>query len=673
MRTRDDFRDWHYLRRLKTTTTPASILIFDTETYPIADANIPGKEWHHLRLWVAEYLRIEGGKETRNEVVSGASADEFWQYVKTKLDKKRPLWMFAHNLGFDLTVLGFWKDVLESKWEFKQTLPKRTSSKGNACAEHWYGCSVLNDPPTIVKCREPGTTKTIIAVDTYNYFRSSLAELGESIGVQKSQKPSNDAPLIVWADYCYQDCQVLKHAVMSLINFVKDNDLGTFGLTVSAQAMFAYRSRFIEDNCQILIHGNKRAINLERQSFHGGAVHCWFKGKVVKEDEYDSLPLSLHDEKPYRLGPVHYLDVQSFYPSIMHSEPLPYKLKRMYDNPSEGEFNEALESKGVIADVTLDCDEPGFPVTRAMRTYYATGRLRTVLPYPELARAVSEKCIVKINAMATYEVGFIFRRFVYYFWQLRKEYEKNGNLPMAYMCKLMLNSLYGKFGMKKYRWEDAKNHPSPVPFGYFFERGERDKETQVFRSMCWLPQKQCSSVCETFECNGIHCANPGDCGKPPLEYEDSFPAIPSYVTSHGRERILVYRAKALRKNCYYSDTDSIHTNDVGLYRLQNAGLVSSGELGYLRLVESAYSAEYRGYKDYTFNGVDTIAGMKKDATNKTPDSYEQLQFQRLHSILRGEQLNSVAVQRVIVPKPRPELLGEVDASGIVSPPRLIEW
>lgn len=646
-----DVREWHYLRPLKNTTVPQSIMIVDTETHMVKDAKKKGRVRHHLRLWCAEAFRLERGQETRVELGSGEDATSFWKFVASRADAKRPLWIFCHNAGFDMTTLALWQQATDGSVDFIQYGTGNKATKVATSGRCWVGIACLDDPPTILKFRLAGTTKTVVVVDTYNYYRTSLAKIGESIGMVKGQLPDASAGPAVWYDYCRQDVAILKAAVLSLVRLVVNEKLGGLAYTISGLAMNAYRKRFMPEGERILIHGNGEALKLERDSYHGGSCHCWYIGHVVTDAPSGGYFKEPHADMAWQLGPVYHLDIQSFYPSIMARSEFPCRLERVILCPTPAQLKHALCTSGVIASVRLDCQPPGYPVTRLGRTFYAAGRINTVLAYPELLRAASSGDIVSVFALASYGMAKLFTDFVEYFWAKRKHYRDSEQPALANVCKLILNSLYGKFGAYRQRWQEDSDVTAPVPFGNWYERKAGEAEARVYRALGWLPQRQHGRA----------------------EHPDSFPAISSYVTSYGREIILSHANVAGLANCYYSDTDSLHVNQQGYDNLQAAGLVKPGQLGFLQLVDTWPWSIYRGPKNYTTPAGNVIAGIKSDATLEPDGRYKQKKFQRLASVLAGEQHNSIAMEDVLIATADWYPTGTVAANGRVETVLLNEW
>ena len=65
---------------------------------------------------------------------------------------------------------------------------------------------------------------------------------------------------------------------------------------------------------------------------------------------------------------------------------------------------------------------------------------------PELLYAYAKGLISYSKSWATYHCRVVFDEFVAKFWQMKLEGEREKNLVKRTFAKLLLNSLYGKFG-----------------------------------------------------------------------------------------------------------------------------------------------------------------------------------------------------------------------------------
>lgn len=641
----DDIRPWHYIRPNVRTATPTSCLFVDTETYGIAIEDNPNATLQVLRSWCAIYCRMEKGKIRQHMKFDGTTTDEFWIMVEELLSDRRPLWLFAHNIGFDLTVLRFWDKLDMDEFTFSEGVTNKQTLRPSEVWKRWKGFAVLDDPPVIIECRKAGTKQVLICNDTYNYFRCSVADLGESIGLPKLPMPEQSAPQAEWDTYCFRDVEIIQTAVTNLMAFVQKHDLGMWRYTAPAQAMSAYRHRFMKD--KILVHGNVDALKLEREAYYGGRLECRYVGRVVQEDiatsEYYMDPAKASGNA--RIGPVYVLDIQSCYPAMMLWKSYPRKIESYVISPSGRDVHELLEERLLIARVTIQSDTEPYPYHHDGRTDMCVGRFVTSLCGPELLYAIDHSHIVNVGAMSVYNPADLFSEYVSTFWNMRQSYFASGNKVGESWCKLMLNSLAGKFGQRARHWEPTSEVIAPLPWGHWSQHNATTGESHCYRALAWAVQEE------------------QDIG----ESIDSCPAIAAYITSYAREYIRELIHIAGESNVYYVDTDCIHVNQDGMDRCNRSGKIKEHSIGMLSLCGSYESAEYRGLKDYTLDGKDTIAGVKYNAEVLGNSQYRQDKFQKLHSILADKPPAGVRVDRITIDRRGTHVRGRVQPDGTVLP------
>lgn len=663
----EGFRQAHWLRTVKGGPLPTKLIVLDSETYPRTHATLPRAQAHTLRLWQAAYCRLDGARVQSTERWGGTGLYEFWNLVKDYCRGSRPVWVVSHNLGFDSVTTGLWDLVAAEEIEFVQpAIPAESSPSGKA-KRGWRGFACIEDPPTILKFRFRGTRKTVIAVDSLNWLRLPLAAIGESLGFSKLPQPPWDAPDEVWVDYCWRDVEVLSKAVLALIKLVADDALGGLCYTTPGQAMRAYRARFMQPE-SILVHGNKAATTLERASYYGGLSQCWYQGEVIDRERWQLG--SWEDEdgpRPQRCGPVTVLDCTSFYLSIMHDHHFPAVLKRLTHKPEAAQLAELLANYICVAHVRVDCDGIGYPVRRKRRefldsiisghqipcsaelehdqTAYAVGRFWTVLCGPELVRAVDSGHVASVGWLAAYSGAPLFREWAQYVWEQRRAAQRQGNGALALLWKTMGNALFGKFAQKTGSWQEVPGMVGAVPLEQWIGIKPDWPGPVKYRAIGRLVQVEAERV----------------------EHTESMPAISAVVCAHGRERIRELRQLAGAANCLYSDTDSLHLLQPGVDALRKAGKIGSGGLGELRIETVAETAAYRGPKDYTVGSKEVLAGMKRKARKFSADTWEQEDFGKLWSTLRGSELHTVIVRSVVKTRHGWTVIGRVQPDGTVLP------
>ena len=641
----DDIRLWHYITRNISTATPTSCLFVDTETTGVPIEGNPNATLQVLRSWCSIYCRIEKGKIRGTMKVSGTTTDQFWSQVDALLHESRPLWLFAHNLGFDITVLKFWQELDSEHFTFNNIYKDRQGNVTETMRKGWSGFAVLDDPPVIIECRKYGTKKVLICNDTYNYFRCSVADLGESIGLPKLPMPEQSAPQDDWDTYCFRDVEIIQRAITGLMRFVKEHDLGMWKYTAPAQAMSAYRHRFMRE--KILVHGNADAIKLERDAYYGGRLECMYVGKIYAENYFWTFHGSPRPKMPdvIHYGPIYVLDVQSCYPAMMLWHNYPRSIKGVFLSPSKNDLRDLLGKYCVVARVNIITQTEPYPYHHDGRTDMCVGRFLTSLCGPELHYALDNNHIQSIGSIAVYDQADLFSEYVSTFWNLRQQFIEDGNSVNAAWCKLMLNSLAGKFGQRSRTWVPTSEVIAPLPWGNWSQRNAANGKTHCYRALAWAVQEEHERG----------------------ESIDSCPAIAAYITSYAREYLRDLIRLAGNKNVYYVDTDCLHVNERGYCTLLAHGKVQDGQLGMLRLVGEYQSAEYRGLKDYTLDGNDTIAGVRHNAHVLGNRQYRQDKFQKLHSILSDIPPNGVRVDSVTIDRRGTQPRGRVQPDGTVLP------
>src|SRR3979409_1748876 len=173
----------HYLKANKTTRTPSNHIFVDTETIPRRNPSNDYSQIHEFRLACAAKIRIENFRSTRRQEIATNSKENFWRWIYNLLDTERPTWVWTHNVGFDFSILdGFnWVGSVNGK----------------------FNPIIIEDPPTIIGIEING--KKMLWIDTLNWWRCPLSELGESVGIPKLPMPEFTDPDKSWFAYCKND------------------------------------------------------------------------------------------------------------------------------------------------------------------------------------------------------------------------------------------------------------------------------------------------------------------------------------------------------------------------------------------------------------------------------------------------------------------------------------
>jgi len=373
---------------------------------------------------------------------------------------------------------------------------------------------------------------------------------------------------------------------------------------------------------KIYIHNNKEAIELERASYKGGRVECFYLG-------------DLND------GSYYMLDVNSLYPFVMRNNRYPVKYIKIERKVSRYSLREYLKTKSAIAKVLIETNEPVYAIKRA-RTIFPIGTFWTTLCTPELKYAFKHNHIKQVDTCVVYEQENIFKSYVDKFYALRMDFKSAGIAEYVELCKKFLNTLYGKFGQRGEDWVKIGECPD-----------EPDRAEEIF-----YPKENKRGMLryllgEIFELKGHG------------ETFDSFPAIPAHVTAYARLYLYELMQQAGQGNYFYCDTDSLIVNEAGLCNLQNK--LSKLLLGGLKTEKKTASVQLRGLKDYSFGAKTVIKGVRKNALRVNSSTYIQEQWASFRGLLRSGDVNSYTVKTITKHLSREYSKGTVNLDGSVSP------
>jgi DNA polymerase elongation subunit (family B) len=228
----------------------------------------------------------------------------------------------------------------------------------------------------------------------------------------------------------------------------------------------------------------------------------------------------------------------------------------------------------------------------------------------------------------------IFSEYVQYFYSLRIQYKADKNTIGDKFAKMMLNSLYGKFGQRSSEWVELNAdtllgvyaiHKLPLPGCYENVKGLPRIGHGAIR---WQPIGLPHPV--TIRRFGGRLEIKCDRG----EHWESSPIIAANITALARTRLRYLIGKAGKGNVFYCDTDSLFVNRRGFDKLRRIGEIDSKILGKLKLEDESICTEIRCPKDYTFAGNIVIKGIRKNAIPIGPAKYRQQSFEGIKSVLR---------------------------------------
>jgi len=301
---------------------------------------------HTLRCWTARLdvrrSRYESGLGTSRGY--GYDSEELADQVEMWAEGQKCLWIYAHNLSFDLAVTR---------------LPAVLHDRGWQVTAH----AVASDSPWLRMKRD---SCVLTFADSWGWLRAPLEHIGADVGYSKPDLPAWSDDDAAWVARCEADTEILALAMLTLMDWWDENGLGSWTLTGSAGGWNSWRHK---TTAQLpLIVPDEDQCAADRAAIYGGRREAFAHGEQSG-------------------GPFALLDFKSAYPTIAASFPLPSARQGNFEQLPLDSPLICGEHFGVIAEVELQSDEPRYPVRVNGRIAYPVGRFRTTLAGPEIQEA----------------------------------------------------------------------------------------------------------------------------------------------------------------------------------------------------------------------------------------------------------------------------------------------
>lgn len=353
-------------------------------------------------------------------ISDGYKVHSFWdldECIDWLLSRDFNITLYFHNLDFDM--LFFFKN--ERFKSLMENCPLINS--GNLT----LGFKVQNIEFRNSLSLFPMSLKKVVSVFTKIDDKEWLEDKSNVLDLEKDQL----------VNYCSKDCIYLHNALLKFTKYFKDNwDIDQLKLTTPSMALHVFKKNFAPKDFFELNRRNE-------QFFSSG---YYFGGHTEK---------FVNDKKVFR--GVYYYDVNSLYPTIMKScRFIDSKLKRTF--PTMKNLKKLIRQDRLFyCEVVVNIDSEQlrfFPVLDEEKKV-------NLYPFGEHTLKLSEvgvkflleygdwSNIVKVNHILIGEENKevnLFDEYVTLFYGLRKSDYSNDMI-----FKLLLNSLYGKFGQKNVR------------------------------------------------------------------------------------------------------------------------------------------------------------------------------------------------------------------------------
>lgn len=352
----------HYLRKNDAVWTPPAVIYFDTETRVIPDTE---PEVLALRLWCATLIDrrpTRGGAQTILNG-DGDTGTELAQWITTQSKTRPTLWVYAHNLSFDLTTTRLPLTLATLGWRISD------AAVGGRAPWMRFG---------------KGSSRLCI-VDSGSWLPTKLEDIGTAVGIPKPSLPRNNGARPGWLARCRVDVDILASAMEQLHGWWDRNELGKWDITGPSCGWHAFRH--VPELQRITVDPAAEAQSRDRLAIYGGRRGAWRIGKVSD-------------------GPLLELDFTAAYPTIAASCPLPVGRNNLFDSMAVDDWRITSDDYGIIARVEINTDQPLYPLKWGGQTWYPTGHFRTTLAGPDIRRAQQLGHLVSVSSGEVHKLGF---------------------------------------------------------------------------------------------------------------------------------------------------------------------------------------------------------------------------------------------------------------------------
>lgn len=414
----------HWLKRGSRTWAPPACYFLDTETRTVVDGDT---EVEALRLWCAATVaRTAGGIRTHDWAwTHGRTPAGLAMSVDNAASRHHTLWLFAHNLAFDLVTTSLPLELLRLGWEVGDF-------------------ALSSDTPWM---RMHHGKRSLTLADSVSWLPASLREIGHLIGRRKPPLPRQTDREAVWLRRCRADVAILAEAMLTVMDWHEREGRGWWSVTGTATAWSHMRQRLAEK--AFLVDPSREAQDRDRAAMYGGRRTAWrvgtFRGRRYLE-----------------------IDLVAAYPTMAGTLPVPVKRVETFEScPIDHPV--MFDSRyGMLAQVRIRTGAPRYPLRLGGATWYPTGEFDTVLAWPELARARSRGELVSIGAGELHRVAPALADWSA--WILAQRFDREQDTPdvVRLAAKVWSRTVLGRFA--GHTWTRTKLGTAPG-VGWHYEPG----------------------------------------------------------------------------------------------------------------------------------------------------------------------------------------------------------
>lgn len=481
-------RNWHYVKQPQKARIPRRHIFLDTEATSVQTRTGHKQSW---RLGVAAYRVAEKGRTPKDEIRTYSDPRSLWADVSGFAKPRNRTIVWAHNLAYDLRISRAFRTLPSLGWKL---VNHNLAPRGTWLHWEYNGA-------------------TILMVDATSVYPVPLAQLGTSFMQPKLPLPGNDDPNAAWMARCVRDVEILRDAVLTYLDWIEREGLGSWQLTGAGQSYAAFKARHLTH--AMLVHGDLEALEAERRAMWTGRCEAYWRGRTgrVGIEEWD-LSLAF-----CRLAQAYEMPVQ-----LVGQVSPDLDLAQFLSRPKSA----------ILAHVEVTTDKPVVPTKVGDRMAWPVGNFETTLWTPELRMALAEGAQLRVVQAFRYATAPALRQWAD--WVIGQIGEGSTDVPpwLRIILKHWSRALIGRFGMNYTKWER------------YGSTDHLDARQSTVYDM---------TTGQTFELTHIGTEVQMEAGRE--EWDQSIPAITGYIMSLSRVWLWELINALPEKSVLYVDTDSL--------------------------------------------------------------------------------------------------------------------
>ena len=342
--------------------------------------------------------------------------------------------IYFHNLSFDGEFILWW--LLENEYTYDEEIKTDKTFK-----------SIIDETGSIYAITIRHNQKSITELKcSYKLFPKSIKEIGKLVGIDKLNEThdyneikhfnSVDELTEEEVKYITNDVRIM----VELIRYLQDK--GIKGITMSTSAYKNWlQDKYTLCKNQMKKSTNEEIVEIVRKSYRGGITKVNQKYAGVEFNDVISF------------------DVNSLYPSVMYENPMPIGEGKIYKTMEEGikDNRHLFIIVAFVQYAKVRTGQHAFIGNNSGFSYARKYSYDDELQNKMLYLWSDEFNLFKLVYDAQYEIlkvvgwkkaNYVFKDYIDRWYEVKKNAKNDVERSLA---KLMLNSLYGKFGMNDSR------------------------------------------------------------------------------------------------------------------------------------------------------------------------------------------------------------------------------